>query len=88
MRKQILFAASVMALAAGVTTNASAFDHSHRGRHAKHLHTGEMRAAGGWKGGNAYGDSGYKNLGPLGIQFPCVPHGYCGQGYSVSAWSY
>ena len=41
-----------------------------------------------WEGGNVYGHAGYKSLGPLGITFGCGQRGSCGQGYSVSAWSY
>jgi hypothetical protein len=89
MRKKIaLVAATVLALAASMTSSAIASDLSHKAKYARHYHGNAMRAAGGQEGRNTYGDSGYKSLGPLGIQFPCVPHGYCGQGYSVSAWSY
>lgn len=100
MKARILAIAAMLAFAAGLTTSAQAFDHkpgrsgSHVGRvHAGGTHSFRARHGsrfaleGGWEGGNAYGHGGYKNLGPLGVTFGCVA-GYCGQGYSVSAWSY
>jgi hypothetical protein len=109
MRKPILAGATVLALAAGMTSIATASDRngdgsrSHVGRvHAGGMHSFAARRAsrfagvrgfenarhGGWEGGNAYSYGGYKNLGPLGIMFGCGQRGACGQGYSVSAWSY
>jgi hypothetical protein len=97
MRKQILAGVAVLAFAAGVTTGAMASDHkAGRGSHLGRIHAGGMHGAsarrgsefaseGGWEGGNAYG--GYRNLGPLGITFGCG-RSSCGQGYSVSAWSW
>jgi hypothetical protein len=98
MKKQILAAATALALAAGLTTGAIASDHR-ASRHDRHIarihadgthsarprHGNSLASQGGWEGGNPYG-SGYRDLGPLGVTFGCV-HGYCGQGYSVDAWS-
>ncbi len=41
---------------------------------------------GGRASGNSYGDAGWVSLGPLGFTAGCGQR--CGQGYSVSAWSY
>lgn len=100
MRTQILASAAVLAFAVGVTTSAMASDHraGRSGNHVGRVHAGGMHAAnirhgsrtaseGGWEGGNAYGYGGARSLGPLGFTFGCV-RGNCGQGYSVSAWSY
>ena len=93
MRNRVLVMITALVLTAGVTTSAGAFDRkTGRGAgHVKRVHTSGMNAA-----RTGYGNQfsappyqgGYKDLGPLGVQFPCAPHGYCGQGYSVSAWSW
>jgi uncharacterized membrane protein len=101
MRKRILAGAAMLALATGVMTSAVASEHKtgRSGSHIGRVHVGGMHAAsarrgspfaseGGWQGGNVYGHGGYKSLGPLGITFGCGQRGSCGQGYSVSAWSY
>ena len=100
MRNLILAGVAMLALAAGVMTSAMASDHKtgRSGSHVGRIHAGGMHAAsarrgsrfaseGGWEGGNAYGYGGYKSLGPLGITFGCG-RSSCGQGYSVSAWSW
>lgn len=95
MRKQILVGAAVLALAAAMATSAMASNHKtgHGGSRATHIHASGTY---GWgrhdrgyaaQGGNAYSEGGYKNLGPLGTTFGCG-RATCGQGYSVSAWSY
>ena len=48
----------------------------------------ETARHGGWEGGNAYDHGGFISLGPLGITAGCGQRGSCGQGYSVSAWSW
>ena len=48
----------------------------------------ESARHGGWEGGNAYDHGGFVSLGPLGITAGCGQRGSCGQGYSVSAWSW
>ncbi len=99
MRKPILAGAALLALAAAVTSSAMASDHK-PGRHGSQVgrayvngthsvrvrHTSRFASEGGWENGNAYGYGQARSLGPLGITFGCV-HGYCGQGFSVSAWS-
>jgi hypothetical protein len=97
MKMRILAGAAVLVLAAGMSTSAMASNHkaSRSGSHVARVHAAgthgwtrhgsRFASERGWEDGNAYG-SGYKSLGPLGITFGCV-HGYCGQGYSVSAWS-
>lgn len=95
MKALILAIATMLALAAGMTTSAMASNHKagHGGSHVGRVHASGTQ---GWAGhdrgyaaerGNAYGYGGPKSLGPLGFMFGCV-HGYCGQGYSVSAWTY
>jgi hypothetical protein len=94
MKALILAIAAMLALAAGMTTGAMASSHkAGRGSHVTRIHAngthGWARHARGYAAvdGSAYDYSGAKSLGPLGFTFGCV-HGYCGQGYSVSAWSY
>ena len=97
MRKQILAGAMVLALAACATMTTSAVASSHKaGRSSSHVTRVHAAGTHGWarhgrgysaERGDAYGYSGARSLGPLGFTFGCV-NGYCGQGYSVSAWSY
>ena len=100
MKALILAIATMLALAAGLTTGAAASNHKagRGGSHLGHVHTGGTRGfgvrhgsrfatRGGWEVGNAYGYGEPKSLGPLGFTFGCV-HGYCGQGYSIPAWTY
>jgi hypothetical protein len=60
--------------------------HRYRARHAR-AHGPES-----WHENNADVRGGFIDLGPLGITAACgsyrSKHGYCGPGYSVSAWSY
>jgi hypothetical protein len=60
--------------------------HRHRARHAG-VHGPES-----WRENSADVRGGFIDLGPLGITAACGSyrsgHGYCGPGYSVSAWSY
>lgn len=95
MRTRILAGAAVLALAAGTTTGAMASNHK-AGRSGSHVTRTHASATHGWarydrgyaaEAGNAHDYGGAKSLGPLGFTFGCV-RGYCGQGYSVSAWSY
>lgn len=93
MRKQILAGAAALTLAAGMITGAMASNHK-AGRGGSHVTRIHASGAHGWarreyasESGNAYGDGAYKNLGPLGMTFGCG-RSTCGQGYSVSAWSY
>ncbi len=46
----------------------------------------ESARHGGWEGGNPNGHAGFVSLGPLGFTAGCGQR--CGQGYSVSAWSW
>jgi hypothetical protein len=90
MRKRLLAGVAVIALVAGVTGDAMALEHK-AGRNVGRIH------AGGTHGWNRHGSrfaeqgsryqSGYKNLGPLGVTFGCGQPGTC-QGFSVSAWSW
>jgi hypothetical protein len=81
-----------MALAIGATTSAMASDHKagHAGRHVRKLHT--VRGPESWRQGDTGYRGGFIDLGPLGITAACGQYhhkqGYCGQGYSVSGWSY
>jgi hypothetical protein len=105
MRKQILAATTVIALAIAAVTSAMAFDHKagHAGRHVKAHHAAGMhgyaakrnrlagaRNPGRWHQGNDRG--GFIDLGPLGFTAACGSPSYkgryCGQGYSVSGWTY
>ena len=88
--KLLIFAgATALALAAGMTTSAMAFEHRGAGgHHWRHNH----RFVGAY-GGRAYGTDTYTNLGPLGVIFGPPPGpGYCGPncvpGSSVAAWSW
>jgi hypothetical protein len=51
----------------------------------------ESSRYGGWSNGGSYDHGDFVDLGPLGITVACGSHyhrrDYCGQGYSVSAWS-
>ncbi len=90
MRK-ILATAVMLTLGVGATTSAMASHKaSHAGRHARHLHT--ARSAESWRQGDASYRGGFVDLGPLGFTAACGSYrskrGHCGQGYSVSAWSY
>lgn len=46
---------------------------------------------GGWEGSSSFGHGGIIDLGPLGFTTACGSYrhrpDYCGQGYSVEAWS-
>jgi hypothetical protein len=107
MRKQILPAATVIALAMCATTSAMALDGKvgHASRHIKVHHGGGMhgfpvkrsrsarlRSSERWRQGDTSYRGGFIDLGPLGITAACgsyrTKHGYCGPGYSVSAWTY
>jgi hypothetical protein len=91
MRKQISAIAMIFLLAASATANAMASSHKagHAGRHAKNSHP--VRSAESWHQGDTSYRGGFIDLGPLGITAACGSYRsrhYCGQGYSVSAWSY
>jgi hypothetical protein len=86
MRREILAGAIALALAAGMTTSAMAFDHRGAGgHHWRHSHS----FVGGY-GARPYGSGGYTDLGPLG--FTLGRPGYCGPncvpGSSIAAWSW
>lgn len=89
MTKQILATAVVLTLAVVATTSAIASSHrgGHAGHHARHLHT--VRGAESWPSADR---AGFIDLGPLGFTAACgsyrTKRGYCGQGYSVSGWTY
>ncbi len=93
MKAPILAIATMLALAAGLTTGAMASHHKAGRGHVTRVHASGTH---GWarhdrgyaaEAGNAYDYSAPKSLGPLGFTFGCV-HGYCGQGYSMPAWTY
>ena len=88
MRKQILAGATVFVFAAGLTTSAMAFDH----KVGKHGHAGRVHAGAGRNYDVRYNQGGFISLGPLGFTAACGSYppqrGYCGQGYSISAWTY
>jgi hypothetical protein len=100
MRKQILANLTILAFVSGMTTGAMAFDHKagHGSNHARAFHTGGTHSFGDRRGSRFSGvhgpadHDGFIDLGPLGITAACGSyrhqHGYCGSGYSVSAWSY
>ena len=107
MRRQILSAIAVLALAADITPGAMASGHKagHASRHVGNLHaTGvhghatkhgrfaRARGNDGWEQSNPGYRGGFIDLGPLGMTAACGSYrhkqGYCGQGYSVSGWSY
>ena len=89
MRKQVLATAAVLTLAAVATTSAIASSHGggHAGHHARRLHT--VGGAEVWRSGDR---GGFVDLGPLGFTAKCgsyrTKRSYCGQSYSVSAWTY
>jgi hypothetical protein len=83
MRRQIFAAATVLALAAGITTSAMAF--GHRGASGHHWRHGHRLIVGDGDAGPTYGGR-YYSLGPLG--FTSVPPGsYSGYGTPINAWS-
>jgi hypothetical protein len=90
MRKRIFTIATVFLLAISVTTSAMASDRkSRRSHHVKTLHT--VRSDENWRPSDTSYRGGFIDLGPLGITAACGSYRskhYCGQGYSVSAWSY
>lgn len=100
MRKQILTNLTILAFLTGMTTGAMAFEHKagRSGSHARAFHAGGTQSVGTsrgrrFTGGRGADDrGGFIDLGPLGITAACgsprYRHGYCGSGYSVSAWSY
>lgn len=98
MRKQILAGATALAFTAGMTTGAMAFDHKAGGHHVRGFHAGRAHSSGAKSSNRLAGvrgpidRGGFIDLGPLGITAACGSyrhqHGYCGSGYSVSAWSY
>jgi hypothetical protein len=51
-----------------------------------------LRSSERWRQGDTSYRGGFIDLGPLGITAACgsyrTKHGYCGPGYSVSAWTY
>lgn len=90
MRQQVLATVAVLTFAVGATTDAMASSHKtgHSGRHARNLHT--VRSAEDWRQNDTRG--GFIDLGPLGFTAACGSYrhkqGYCGQGYSIPAWTY
>jgi hypothetical protein len=86
MKLPILAGSTVLVLAAGMTTSATAFDHrGASGRHWHHSHRLVRGYYGGRDVGPTYGGR-YYSLGPLG--FTSVPPGsYSGYGTPVDAWS-
>jgi hypothetical protein len=88
MRAQILATAAALMLAVGATTGAIAS--SHKASHARHHHA--VRSAESWRQGDTGYRGGFIDLGPLGFTAACGSYAYkgrrCGQGYSVSAWTY
>jgi hypothetical protein len=105
MKKQILAAATLIALAIGATTSAMAFDHKagHGGRHLKTHHAESTHGTAArrnrlarTRNPESRGDTSYRggfiDLGPLGVTAACGSPSYkgryCGQGYSVSGWTY
>lgn len=99
MRRQIFTSVMAIALAAGMTTGAMAFDPTagHGGHRVKAFRAGGThgfaRRSNRFAGDRDPVDrGGFIDLGPLGITMACGSYrhqpGYCGSGYSVSAWSY
>jgi hypothetical protein len=103
MRKQILSVIAVLALAANMTSGAMASAHKAgharnlhaagvQGHATKHSRVARARGIEGWGQSNPGYRGGFVDLGPLGITAACGSYrhkqNYCGQGYSVSAWSY
>jgi hypothetical protein len=106
MKKQILAAATLIALAIGATTSAMAFDDhkaGHGGRHLKAHHAESTHGTAARRSrlartrnpesrGNTSYRGGFIDLGPLGVTAACGSPSYkgryCGQGYSVSGWTY
>jgi hypothetical protein len=91
MRQRILATIAVLVLAASATTSAMASSHKagHTGRHARNSHP--LRGAESWHQGDTTYRGGFIDLGPLGITAACGSYRskhYCGQGYSVSGWTY
>ncbi len=99
MRKQTLVSLTILAFVTGMTTGATALDRKagHGGHHIRGFPAGGMHSSGtkpssrlaGVRGPTDRG--GFIDLGPLGITAACGSYRskhYCGQGYSVSAWSY
>ena len=84
MKMRILAGAAVLALVAGMTSSAMASEHKSRRHHGRVLaakHGGQPARV------RPMVDSGYRDLGPLGVMFGCGARP-CSTGYSVSAWSY
>jgi hypothetical protein len=100
MRKQILANLTILAFVTGMMTDAMAFDHKggHGGHHVGGFHAGGTHSSGTKRSNRLAGvrgpvdRGGFIDLGPLGIAAACGSYrhqrGYCGSGYSVSAWSY
>jgi hypothetical protein len=100
MRKLILANLTIFAFVTGMTTGATAFDRKagHGGHHVRGFHAGGTHSSGTKRSNRLAGvrgpidRGGFIDLGPLGITAACGSsrhqHGYCGSGYSVSAWSY
>jgi hypothetical protein len=91
MRKKIFAIAAIFLLtAAGVATSAMASDRkSGRGHRVRTFHT--VRSAESWHQADTTYRGGFIDLGPLGITAACGSYRskhYCGQGYSVSGWTY
>ena len=87
MRKQILATAAVLVPAIGATTSTMASDR--KSGHGRYSHT--VRNAESWRQGDTSYRGGFIDLGPLGITAACGSYRskhYCGQGYSVSGWTY
>ena len=90
MRQKILATAAVLTLAVGATSAmASSHKAGHGGRHARNSHA--VRSAESWRQGDTGYRGGFIDLGPLGFTAACGSYRskhYCGQGYSVSGWTY
>ena len=80
MTKRFLAAAAVLALLAGMATSAIASDRKSARAHITKHDGQHMRV-------RPAVDSGYRDLGPLGVMFGCGGRP-CKADYSVSAWSY
>ena len=93
-----------LAMSAGTSTMAFGHKASHSGHHVKAHHAGGMyghalkrsrlasvRGSYCWREGDTGYRGGFIDLGPLGITAACGSYRskrYCGQGYSVSGWTY
>ena len=100
MKRKILAGTAALVMAIGMTTSATAFDRTTDGGRVGSLRTGAghslrathssryagLRGYEAWRHGSWNHQSGYTDLGPLGVRFGDYAPG-AGYGSSIAAWS-